>query len=426
MKVLISAFECDPSRGSDRYVGWAFSVNMARLNEVYGLTRAENRASIGAYISAHPDPVYEHIHFYYIRRPRIFTERVDAIGGYTGFLVSYLIWQRPAYRLARKLCREEGISIVHLVSMADFRCIGSLWKCGPPFLFGPVGGGQELPEALAAYGKGHERTERFRSFVNHAAIRMPGYRKGLSRAALVFSSNDETTALLRSVMDRRRWPRLRQMTELCMNDTYLDERRMLVHEEQEVCHVLLSGRLIFRKGFELFIDAVPYIRPKKPFVADIFGKGDLEEVIREKIRKLGLEKKVVLHGEISYQQMQIQYQQSDIFVLPSLRETTGTVVMEAMANKLPVVAMKQNGVKYLVGDDVGILVDIRSKEQVLRDLGEAVARLIDDPDLRRDLGERGYKKIREQYTWSERVRQMDSVYRKLSEQYDMTTWIKGR
>ena len=171
-----------------------------------------------------------------------------------------------------------------------------------------------------------------------------------------------------------------------------------------------------------FMTGIKYLN----FVADIFGKGDLEEVIREKIRKLGLEKKVVLHGEISYQQMQIQYQQSDIFVLPSLRETTGTVVMEAMANKLPVVAMKQNGVKYLVGDDVGILVDIRSKEQVLRDLGEAVARLIDDPDLRRDLGERGYKKIREQYTWSERVRQMDSVYRKLSEQYDMTTWIKGR
>lgn len=58
--------------------------------------------------------------------------------------------------------------------------------------------------------------------------------------------------------------------------------------------------------------------------------------------------------------------------MPSLRETTGTAVFEAMANKLPIIALNQNGVKDIVQNDCGILVNVCSKEQVIVDLATAL------------------------------------------------------
>ncbi|MBQ2880995.1 MAG: glycosyltransferase, partial [Clostridia bacterium] len=62
-----------------------------------------------------------------------------------------------------------------------------------------------------------------------------------------------------------------------------------------------------------------------------------------------------------FEEIQQRYKEADIYVLPSLRETTGTALLEAMANKLPVVSLNQNGAKLVVTEDSGILVNVNSK-----------------------------------------------------------------
>ena len=68
-------------------------------------------------------------------------------------------------------------------------------------------------------------------------------------------------------------------------------------------------------------------------------------MLEKKVKTYQLENRIVFHGNISFTEMQKQYEKADIYCLPSLRETTGTAVFEAMANKLPIIALKQNGVK---------------------------------------------------------------------------------
>lgn len=65
-----------------------------------------------------------------------------------------------------------------------------------------------------------------------------------------------------------------------------------------------------------------------------------------------MENRVFFHGNIPFAEMQEQYKKADVYCLPSLRETTGTAVFEAMANKLPIIALNQNGVKITDGFDV--------------------------------------------------------------------------
>ncbi|MBO5213252.1 MAG: glycosyltransferase family 4 protein [Clostridia bacterium] len=414
MKVLLSVFECNPFRGSDSYVGWSYVLNLAKYHQVYALTRTENKEDIERFFHENSLSYAENIHFIYVDRSRLFSEYFYKINRYFGFLGSYFVWQKSAYKAAKTLCSQQDISVCHHVSIADFRCAGYLWKCGKPFIYGPVGGGQETPECLSYYTRGHESSERFRSFMNRFTTALPGYKKALRNAALVYSSNDETTACMRSRMRSENADKLRQMTELCIDDQYLNDRESLQKENCDgVVHIIVSGRLIYRKGVALLIDALSRLQTDVPFVLDVFGDGDQKDILIEQVRSYGLENRVVFHGKISFEEMQQRYKDADIYVLPSLRETTGTAVFEALANKLPVVALNQNGVKHIVEQDAGILIDIESKEQILDDFASALKKLIEDRPLRLRLGQAGYTKLKEHYTWTKRAKQISEIYREL-------------
>ena len=140
-------------------------------------------------------------------------------------------------------------------------------------------------------------------------------------------------------------------------------------------------------------------------------------MLEKKVKTYQLENRIVFHGNISFTEMQKQYEKADIYCLPSLRETTGTAVFEAMANKLPIIALKQNGVKDIVKNDCGILVDIKSKDQVVYDFSIALKMLIENESMRLDMGDKAFDKIRNSYTWSKRVSDMNEIYQELVIKY---------
>ena len=94
-----------------------------------------------------------------------------------------------------------------------------------------------------------------------------------------------------------------------------------------------------------------------------------------------------------------------------------TAVFEAMANKLPIIALNQNGVKDIVQNDCGILVNVCSKEQVIVDLATALRKLIENDSMRQAMGEKAFWKIKKHYTWSKRVCAMNEIYRELVNNY---------
>ena len=62
IRVLMSAYACEPNKGSEPGVGWNWAIQMANWNEVYVITRSNNKDVIEAYLKRNP---VEHLHFYY-------------------------------------------------------------------------------------------------------------------------------------------------------------------------------------------------------------------------------------------------------------------------------------------------------------------------------------------------------------------------
>ncbi|MDO4265194.1 MAG: glycosyltransferase family 4 protein [Eubacteriales bacterium] len=403
MKILYSAYECNPGIGSDAYVGWSWAKEMSRDNEVHVLTNDGNRNNIEKYIECHRD---QSATFHYVHLP---SGLKKALKGRKGYFASYVIWQWFAYRYAKKLNGNNRFDIVHHVSIADFRIIGFLWKLDIPFIFGPVGGGQETPAELKYYVRNYSINEFLRSMINSFSLSMPVYKRGIKKAAKVFVSNDETIQVMK--MHLGEVTGLIRMCELGVDSDYLNQRTDLVHQKSDKVHVLVSGRLMYRKGIELLLDALTVLNTENDFVVDFYGGGHQSEEVKQQIFNRKLQNKVILHGKVSFEEMQKVYANSDILALPSLRETTGTAVIEAMANKIPVVALNQNGVKYLVQKDCGLLVEIKSREETIADFSYALKTLIENYELRIDLGNNGFRRLRSEYTWEKKCNDMLKIYK---------------
>lgn len=122
------------------------------------------------------------------------------------------------------------------------------------------------------------------------------------------------------------------------------------------------GRLVKAKDQQTLINGFALIKAQCPHAKlIIMGDGVLEEKLRQQVKQLGLEKDVILTGYV--QQGFCLLKALDVFVLTSIKEAFGRVLLEAMVAKVPIIATKTNGIPEVVGD-AGIITDPQNPTQL--------------------------------------------------------------
>lgn len=172
--------------------------------------------------------------------------------------------------------------------------------------------------------------------------------------------------------------------------------------------VFLSvGSLLPRKGQVYLVEACRLLEKQGiNFQCNIIGEGPQRNVLQDLIHKYHLEGKITLVGSIPHEDIQSYYDDTDIFVLPSLSEGIPVVLMEAMSKGLPVVATRITGVPELATHDTdGILVSPGDPT----DLAEAMMRLSNDAELRTLLGENARRKIKAKFDLEKNTRKIKTL-----------------
>ena len=164
------------------------------------------------------------------------------------------------------------------------------------------------------------------------------------------------------------------------------------------------GRLVPAKGLPYLISALKQIEDKHPnIVLLIIGDGP-EKVNLERMAK-DLKIKTVFAGWQS--DTAPYYAIMDIFALPSLFEGLPCVILEAMAMGKPVVATNVGGTVDLVANgENGFLVPACDYERMARALQE----LIENSDLRRNMGSLGKQKVKKEFSWDTIIPRVEHVY----------------
>lgn len=153
--------------------------------------------------------------------------------------------------------------------------------------------------------------------------------------------------------------------------------------------LLTVGVLNSAKGINYLLDAVKLLKEASvPVSLTIVGDGPARESLEAQVQAEGLQKEVEFTGYVPLGPQLLKiYRKHGTFVLPSLSEGTPRVLIEAMANKLSVIATHTGGIPYTITDgENGIMVETKSAQQI----AQAIQRLIDDPALRGRLIENGY------------------------------------
>lgn len=402
-RILISAYACEPNKGSEPGVGWNWSVHLAERYEVYVITRLNNKESIEQYLEEHP---IEHLHFYYHDCSKIMRKLKKMPNG---IFVYYKQWQREILPVARKIVKDEKIELVHHLTFNEFRTPGKLYKLEIPFVWGPIGGGQFYNPVFgrAYFRKTDIMKEYVRNFINHCYLTFSGdIRKVVKNASAILVADQSTDKILPS---RRRYIRL---LETAYN---LERNPIKTYQERSVTEplrLLWVGGLWPRKGLKLLIDALGN-SDFRNFRLEIIGEGQEKKACEKLVKKYEIQDKVIFSGKLTYQEVNTHYDDADVFVFTSLRDTSGNVVLEAMSHGLPVITLNHHGAGEIVTNETGTLIEVSRYDQIQKDIISAITSYYRDREKIVLQGKAARSRIEKVYSWQHNLEIMTQVYEKV-------------
>ena len=147
--------------------------------------------------------------------------------------------------------------------------------------------------------------------------------------------------------------------------------------------VLLIGRLVYEKGFQFALEAMPALIERVPGTRFLVaGSGTHEQELRDQAAELGLMEHGTFLGWIGDDVLHSLYRIADVCVVPSLYEPFGLVALEAMASDCPCIVADTGGLREVVPDD---RVGLRFRSRDPQALAEVAGRVLSDEVLRDDL-----------------------------------------
>lgn len=184
-------------------------------------------------------------------------------------------------------------------------------------------------------------------------------------------------------------------------------RRIGVPDDGPV--VSYVGKLVPRKGVDTLIEAMGILAARSTGAPRLVmaGIGGMREPLEQRAAELGVADRITWLGKVPHDDVGWVMSAGDVFVLPSLSEGLPTVVCEAMACGLPVVATAVDGTPEIVDDPAtGLL----AQPHDAGGLATALARVLDEPALRAGMGAEALRRSQADYTWAANARRMEQVY----------------
>lgn len=358
MRVLVSAYACEPGRGSEPGAGWTWALAAGRRHDVVVLTRANNRPAIERALRdvAEPRP-----RFVYVDLPG--WARSWKRGG-RGLRTYYVLWQLAALRAGRRLHRERPFDVVHHLTFANVWLPAPTWLVPAPFVLGPVGGGPQVPlrlyRALGIRGAAHEAAlvvARRLSSLN------PLVRLGWRRASVVLVQNDETL---------RRLPRgVRRKAVIRPNPCVppMPPRG----RQRPWPTAVYAGRLVPWKGVAVAVEALCSL-PEWTLL--IVGEGPDRMRLERLVQRAGLGTRVGFAPWLPREELWAEVARATALVVPSLREDASFAAAEAQALGVPVAAFDHGGPAALAAAPGARfeLAPLRSGSSAAADLAAALRR----------------------------------------------------
>lgn len=406
-RVLLSAYACAPGSGSEPGTSWSWVRELSRHVDLSVVTRANNQQAIEHWLQSHPGEL-QNVRWLFVDAPSWVLRLKRGTGGIRWY---HAVWQLLALRRARSLLRVERHDVAHHVSL-----MGPGFVMTPflpiPSVVGPFGGLQPLAPGFVRVA-GHPLLEYGRITRNAIRRASPLWRWQLSRTSAIIVANTATRARLPAAARRRSILMQIGTDEAPSDPDDMDKHAqdLAVPRDQPI-RVLWGGVHVGWKGLELLIRALPLVRQSAeiPVEVVISGTGVDKQRFERLVARLGPQQSVRFVGWVSRDLYRSLLSSCDIFVFTSLRETTGAALLEAMGMGKPTIVIDHGGPSDIATEATSVKITPDTPSLTIERLGDALTRLISDPDLRHTLGTSAQRRIEQEYSWSVVIHRTLGVY----------------
>ena len=402
MKILVSAYACEPGKGSEPEVGWQWVRQIARFHETWVITRANNRPLIEAGLKSEPNI---NLHFIYIDLPAWtrFWKR-----GNRGVHLYYQIWQIISGLKGRRLHKVIGFDIAqHVTFVNDW--IGSGASLVPvPLIWGPIGSHPFVPQKYRDFIGLHEYILGFFRLLlrTSAKYRDPLYRRCAFKSKRILVANRECITRLPESA--------RNKAEVLAQNFATSQDLSIPRKHGLPLKIVSVGRLVGFKGFRLALKAfAAHLNACSESTLTLLGEGKQRRELEKLCMDLGIQRNVMFVGQVRRSQVLTSMETSHAFLFPSF-EGAGMVVIEAMAKGLPVVCLDFGGPGEYVTEECGIKVPLTDPKAVIQGLADALSRLASDPALYERLSVGAIERVRGHYLWDRVGDRLNALYQEVS------------
>ena len=386
MKLLLSAYACNPYKGSEHSVGWKWVESLQNKNiDLYVLTRLKHKEDIERFISSIPLVKTE---FIYYDCPRWLTFWKK---NRRGIHLYYLLWQLLSYFKLKKLYKNKRFDLIHHVTFATIRLPSFLTSSslGSEFIFGPVGGGERAPLRMIFDTSAKNIFYELGRIISNLLVLVdPLMLSVFRRSNKIYVTTQETKGVVPS--------RYHHKVEV-LPAISIDSKKMFINRKlKDTLKLLYVGQLNHIKAVDVLLLAVKQIRDVIDLKFTVVGSGPELENLKKISKNKGIEDIVFWEGWKDRSELESFYMKSDIFITSSIHDSGGLNILEAMSYSLPVVALDVGGPSDIIGEKYGILIEPgkKNKTQIAFEFGSAIKKIYLDPKYYTELSIASYERVK--------------------------------
>jgi glycosyltransferase involved in cell wall biosynthesis len=403
--LLISAYACEPLKGSEQGVGWNWVLQMAKHNKLHVITRANNQEPIETHL---PKDVAENITFhYYDTHPIIKGLKNRAKGLY----FYYFCWQLGIIPLIKRLTINIDFDYsMHLT-------FGNIWL--PTFLpffkthfiWGTLGGGEAIPTTfLKAMPTRQFLIQNFRILLISSVKINPLFLFSSYKAKAIICRTNDTV----KIFQKRHLKKIKIFSDGAIEkEIFFNYGKSESYDLSQNFKIISTSKLIGYKNVISIVKALEFIPDQYNFELLIIGDGPEKKKIKKEINKLSLNNKVKMISELTREKVLEKLSLSDVFITASLRDACNISLLEAMAVGLPVICLNWSGMSISTDHTSAIKLPVTNPQQMPKDLASAICKLIDNPTLRNDMGMHGRERIKNLFNWDSKGTFMENLLNEL-------------
>ncbi len=410
IRVLLSAYQCGPGMGSVSQIGWEWYQRLSKVCQITLLTHIRNREALEAsgiplegstviFIDTEwfAGPLYRFASFCFPRseHPRFLIASLD-----------FFVYDWLAVRKASHLLKSgQNWDIVHEVTPVSPMAATRLYKLGIPLVLGPWNGAMASPTTFPEIMKAESKwLYPLRNFGRVIDLLLGSTRN----AALILTATKSTLA---GISEGNR-SKCRFLLENGVDlNLFQFQEWPSVPSDSNPLHILFVGRLLPFKGVSMLLEALKAV--SFPVQLTVVGDGPERLNLERLTTEFGISEKVEFTGNLPLNEIGKIMQKAHVFCLPSVRESGGAVLLEAMAVGRPVIAIDFGGPAEIVDDGVGVKLPATGKADVVQGLIKQFESVRQQPEVWKVRGQEGRTRVENNYSWDAKIARAIEYYREL-------------